>query len=81
MRFIRRITTSLLGGCLLTVAADGLLASVGAAYGWYYGVGICVTGLVTYRILIPAIGVPVRPRWTIPGGRDKSESHLPRAKV
>lgn len=77
MSHISRITVSLLVGCLAIVAAYTLLAFASAESGWYYAVGVCVTGFLTYRILVPALGVPTRPRWPTNRGGDKDREHLP----
>lgn len=77
MRCIRRIVTSLLAGCLLAFFAGGLLARVHAGSGWFYGASICITAVMTYRILVPALGVPSNRMWLVRGGRDKDKARLP----
>ncbi len=77
MSNIARIVTSLLAGCALIVVSYLLLASAGAEGGWYYAVGICITGFMTYRILVPALGVPVRPRWLANRRRRGRDKRLP----
>ncbi len=77
MSHISRIITSLLAGCLAIVAAYMLLMLAGAGSAWYYAAGVCVTGFTTYRALIPALGVPTRPRWPTNRGGDKDREHLP----
>lgn len=69
MSHITRIITSLLTGCLLIVASYALFAHIGAESGWYYATGVCVTWFTTYRILVPALGVPTRPTWLSPRTR------------
>ncbi len=77
MSHIARIVTSLLAGCLAIVAAYTLLALAGAGSAWYYAAGVCATGFTTYRILVPALGVPARPRWPTNRGNDKEREQLP----
>jgi hypothetical protein len=78
MSHTTRVTTSLLAGCVLIVACYALLAYVGAGSGWYYAIGVCVTGSMTYRMLVPALGVPARPRWLASHASNKDKTHIPR---
>jgi hypothetical protein len=76
MNNITRIVTSLLAGCLAIVAAYTLLALAGAGSAWYYAAGVCVTGFTTYRILVPALGTPTRPRWPTSRGSSTDTTHV-----
>ncbi|MGA9316318.1 MAG: hypothetical protein WBV77_17030 [Solirubrobacteraceae bacterium] len=77
MSHITRIITSLLAGCVLIATSYALLAHVGAQSGWYYATGVCVTWFMTYRILVPALGVPTRPRRLTNSGGNKDKTHVP----
>jgi len=77
MNHITRIVTSLLAGCLAIVATYTLLALAGAGSAWYYAAGVCVTGFTTYRVLVPALGTPTRPRWLATRWDDTDETHIP----
>lgn len=77
MSHMIRVTTSLLAGCALIATSYALLAYLGAGSGWYYASGVCVTGLITYRVLVPALGVPTRPRWPADRGSDAEKTHFP----
>jgi hypothetical protein len=81
MSHITRTIASLLAGCVLIVTSYALLAYLGAESGWYYATGVCVTGCMTYRILVPALGVPARPRWPTTRGSDTDKTHIPRPRA
>jgi hypothetical protein len=55
---LRRMITTVIFGYLGLSLAVILLAALNAAVGWYYGIGIFATGVITYRILVPALGTP-----------------------
>ncbi len=76
MSYIRRAITTLVLGCFAAFLGACLLVQLGAPLGWFYGLGISVNTVVTYRILVPALGQPsVRPRiWR----RRNEEKRLPR---
>ena len=78
MRNITRIATTLLVGYIAVFMAAGLLARLGAGSGWYYGLGIGATAIVTYRILVPALGVPSERLRALRQRRHRDEPHLPR---
>jgi hypothetical protein len=76
MERIPHIAACLLVFALLTLVADIALTLAGAAIGWYYGVGLCLTALTVFRILSPTGGVPVA---RIAAGRKRpDDEHLPR---
>jgi hypothetical protein len=76
MRNIRRIVITLICGYLATFVCAGLLARLGAGYGWFYGLGICAMGVITYRILVPALGVPSNRLSALRRRRHKEEPRL-----
>jgi hypothetical protein len=55
---IRRIVSTAIVGYLALLLAVVVLARLGAGTGWYYGLCIAATSAITYRILVPALGVP-----------------------
>jgi hypothetical protein len=79
MSHTNRVVLSIFVGCLLASTTDVLLAHVGAEPGWYYAVGVCLTVFMTYRILVPAFGVPARPGWLASRGSNKDKTHIPRS--
>jgi len=78
MERIIQMVASLVAGSLLALTAGVALARAGAAPGWYYGVGLCLTALTVFRILAPTGGVHVDRFKHVHGRRGKDETHLPR---
>lgn len=58
MNYIVRLLKTLFAACLIIFVASTILIRLGAGSGWYDALGICVTAVMTYRILVPALGHP-----------------------
>jgi hypothetical protein len=77
MHYIKHILATLLLGCVATAIGVIVLHVIGAQSGWYYGLVISVNTVVTYRILVLALGDPSA-HFRALRKRGKEERRLPR---
>ena len=77
MHYIKHALATLFLGCVVAVIGVVVLHVIGAKPGWYYGLVISVNTVVTYRILVPALGNPFVPLRAL-RKRSKEERRLAR---
>jgi hypothetical protein len=59
----------------MNLAADIALHSMHARIDWYYGVGYFLAMLGVFRVMFPAIGIPLR-YTELPSSRSRDKSNL-----
>jgi hypothetical protein len=74
---VARVTASLVGVGLLAFAAGVFLVRVHAGSGWYYGVGLFLTGLGVLRMIAPTTGISMRGIGSNERLRRKDGGHAP----
>jgi hypothetical protein len=60
MERIAQLIGTLVGVSVMAFAAGVFLVRVDAGFGWYYGVGLLLTGLAVLRALVPSAGLSWR---------------------
>ncbi len=78
MERIAQLIGTLVGVSVLAFAAGVFLVRVEAGLGWYYGVGLLLTGLAVLRTLVPSAGLSGR---RIKGPWRKDSAHVPHSTV
>ena len=74
MERITQLIGTLIGVSVLAFAAGVFLMRVDAGFGWYYAVGLLLTGLAVLRTLVPSAGLSGS---RIKGLWRKDSAHMP----
>lgn len=78
MERIFQVVACLFAGAVLASLAYVSLSTAGASSSWYYGVGLWLVSVTTFRICFPTAGVPVDRIVAAMRKNDDNDKHLPR---